>query len=107
MKHHPLPPLPREIQGMSGLVTVVRPAQIRGGKLGRLDGLWLPEERRILIPATHNRPFAWGTFLHELIHVAETDSGYYLPEPRMASVHTAIASQLMHVIRHFNDLRRE
>ena len=85
------------MQGMAGPIAIDRPASVKGGKH---DALWIPGERRIVIAATLKREMAWHRLLHELVHAAETDSGYFLPEPDDASPQDAIASGMLHVVRY-------
>jgi len=92
-----LPPLPRVIQGLAGPITVERPAKIVTDGCER-EGEWDPFRRRIRVLVSLPRRYAWAALIHELVHAAEKDAGYTLPETATVAVHDAIASGMLHLI---------
>ena len=95
------PPLPKSIMGLAGPIRIDRPLVV-DPKNPKNIGLWLSDERRVLIQSTLNREVAWQTLLHELNHAALTEAGVppmsYLKEEAVVE---ACASGMMHVLRAF------
>lgn len=93
------PPLPRVVQGLAGPITIDRPLVCDPSQPTNV-GLWLWEERRILIRSTLKRKAAWHILLHELTHAALEDAGVTgLTYHKEESVCEAVASGMMHLLR--------
>lgn len=99
-KRQRFPAIPRLIQGLAGPITVTRPAKITAPDGSERVGEWDAEQRVIRVVVSLPRRYAWVTFLHEVAHAAETDSGHYLNETKAASPHDAIAAGMLHVVEH-------
>ena len=94
------PPLPKSIQGLAGPIRIDRPLVV-DPKNPKNIGLWLGDERRILVCSTLNREVAWQVLLHELNHAALSEAGCHpMSYTREESVVEACASGFMHVLRH-------
>jgi|SRR6185312_1301460 len=93
------PPLPSEIHGLAGPIKIDRPLVV-DPKNPKNIGLWLGDERRILIKATLGREPAWLTLLHELGHASLQEAGIMdLSYRREEQIVDAIASGMLHVVR--------
>lgn len=94
------PALPKEIMGLAGPIKIDRPLVVDPANPDNI-GMWLSDERRVLVKSTLKRPIAWLTLLHELGHAALTDAGVFrLSYTKEEQVVEAIASGTIHVIRH-------
>ena len=94
------PPLPKSIMGLAGPIRIDRPLVV-DAKNPKNIGLWLGDERRILVCATLNREVAWQVLLHELNHAALSEAGVSpMSYQKEESVVEACASGFLHVLRH-------
>jgi len=93
------PPLPKRINGLAGPIRIDRPLVVNPLKPTDI-GMWLSDERRILVCSTLTREVAWQTLIHELNHAALGEAGCQpMSYWREENVVEACASGMMHVIR--------
>ena len=96
------PPLPKVIQGLAGPIKIDRPMVVDPTDKF-CAGQWVDLDRRVMVVSTANREAAWHLLVHELCHSWLDEAGVLVPKCRQEATCQAIASGVLHLIRHLEE----